>query len=511
MSLSFTSTRSDRVLQVVVLIAALFAPCLSHRSKAFAQQPQQAQQAQSDLSNPQRLNVMKSKLEAMRRSLSSAIAAVNSSDKDDKTKNADDPRERLRGLDKEAGSILSEVNDLQAKEDKAEKYDTSKIGGLEQSVTDLKTRVDAALQATASARTSAGETPNYQPKEKNKRRLFGILPGKKNDKYDELTGTVAPGRDRALFIEAAKEVRKGNHETGRLLFTTIINTYPDSAYLPLAKLAIADSFYLEGTTASLTQAGQAYEDWRTFFPTDQLADDALLKVAETEMRQMGLSDRDITHARKAEQRLKALLQRYPQTDLRPTVEAHLREVQDNLAMHNLQVARFYGDRFINKKGGLKGEQDRLREIVDKYPNFCLMDEVLFKLGWTFQQEEEPDEAAKLYQQLVRDYPNSEYVDKAKEQLNVIGAPIPDPDPIKKEIAPCEKPSFVANMMQQITGSANVTTSRDGILITHNGEGTDLIDRAIANGGELPENVQPVIHTTTPSTAERPRTTATPKP
>ena len=508
MSLSFTSTRSRRLLQVAVLIVALFAPCWSQRSTVVAQQPQQGQ---SDLSNTQRLNVMKSKLEAMRRSLSSAIAAMNSSDKGDKAKNPDNPRERLRGLDKEAGSIISEVNDLQVKEDKAEKYDTSKISSLEQSVTDLNTRVDAALQATASARTASAETPNYQPKEKTKRRLFGLLPGKKNDKYDELTGTVAPGRDRALFIEAAKEVRKGSHETGRLLFTTIINTYPDSAYLPLAKLAIADSFYLEGTTASLTQAGQAYEDWRTFFPTDQLADDALLKVAETEMRQMGLSDRDITHARKAEQRLKALLQRYPQTDLRATVEAHLREVQDNLAMHNLQVARFYGARFDNKKGGLKGEQDRLREIVEKYPNFCLMDEVLFRFGWTFQQEEEPDEAAKLYQQLVRDYPNSEYVDKSKEQLNIIGAPIPDPDPIKKDIAPCEKPGFMANMMQQISGSANVTTNHDGILITRHGEGTDLIDRAIANGGELPENVQPVIHTTNPATAERPRTTATPKP
>jgi outer membrane assembly lipoprotein YfiO len=508
MSLFFTSSRSRRALQVAVLIAALLAPCLSQKA-ALAQQPQQGQ---SDLSNTQRLNVIKSKLEAMRRSLSSAIAAMNSGDKGDKTKNADDPRERLRGLDKEVGAIISEVNDFQVKEDKAEKYDTSKISSLEQSTTDLNTRVDAALQATASARTTTGETPNYQPKEKDKRRLFGLLPGKKNDKYDDLTGTVAPGRDRVLFIEAAKEVRKGNHETGRLLFTTIINTYPDSAYLPLAKLAIADSFYLEGTTASLTQAGQAYEDWRTFFPTDQLADDALLKVAETEMRQMGLSDRDITHARKAEQRLKALLQRYPQTDLRPTVEAHLREVQDNLAMHNLQVARFYYDaRYIHKKGGLKGSQDRLREIVEKYPNFCLMDEVLFRFASTFQEEEEPDEAAKLYQQLVRDYPNSEYIDKAKDQLNVIGASIPDPDPIKKDITPCEKPGFMANMMQQITGSANISTSHDGILITHNGEGTDLIDRAIANGGELPENVQPVIHTTNPATAERPRTTATPKP
>jgi outer membrane protein assembly factor BamD len=452
---------------------------------------------------------MKSKLEAMRRSLTSAISAMNSADKGDK-KNPDDPRERLRGLDKEVGSILSEISDIQTKEEKAEKYDTSRLSTLETSVTELNTRIEGVLQSTASAR---GETPNYRPKEKGGRRFFGLLPAKKNDKYEELTGTVAPGRDRELFIEAAKEVRKGRHDTGRLLFTTIINTYPDSRYLALAKLAIADSFYLEGTTSSLIQAAQGYEDWRTFFPTDQLADDALLKVAEAEMRQMGLSDRDTTHARKAEQRLKALLQRYPQSDLRPQVELRLRQVQDNLALHNLQVARFYIDaRYKPNKTGLKGGQDRLREIIEKYPHFCLMDEVLYKFAWTFQEEEEPDEAAKLYQQLVRDYPNSEYVEKAKEQLNIIGAPIPDPDPIKKDLPPCEKQGFMANLMQQISGNAGVTTSRNGILITKDGEGTDLIDRAIANNGELPENVQPVIQRTTPpatSVSERPRTTQTP--
>lgn len=499
------SHNSVKILASLLLVAALSVVPIA---QAYALTQASAQ----GISNMQRLNIMKSKLEAMRRSLTSAIAAMNSGDKGDKDKNADDPRQRLRGLDKEAGSLLSEINDLVTKEEKAEKYDTGRIGGLETSVTELNTRVETTLQATASART--GETPNYKPKEKSGRRFFGLLPGKKNDKYEELTGTVAPGRDRVLFIEAAKEVRKGNHETGRLLFTTIINTYPDSRYLALAKLAIADSFYLEGTSASLIQAGQAYEDWRTYFPTDQLADDALLKVAETEMRQMGLSDRDISHARKAEQRLKALLQRYPQSDLRQQAEMRLRQVQDNLALHNLQVARFYYDaRYSHKKGGLKGAQDRLKEIVEKYPNFCLMDEVLFRYATTFQEEEEPDEAAKIYQQLVRDYPNSEHVEKAKEQLEIIGAPIPDPDPIKKDLPPCEKPGFMGNLMQQISGSPNVTTSRDGILITRNGEGTDLIDKAISNDGELPENVQPVIQRNAPTTnvSERPRTTQTPTP
>jgi outer membrane protein assembly factor BamD len=454
------------------------------------------QSAQNGLSNLQRMDIMRSKLESIRRSLDSAIAAVNSKDTGTKEKkNADDPRERLRGLDKEVGSVLSEVNDLRGKEEHAEKYDTSRIEGLEGSVAELNTRVESALQATAGARTADGETSDYHPKpQKGKRRLLGLLPGKSNDKYAELTGTVAPGRDRVLFIEAAREVRKGNHETGRLLFTTIITTYPDSPYLPLAKLAIADSFYLEGSTSSLIQAGQAYQDWLTFFPTDALTCDAMLKVAETEMRQMGLSDRDITHARKAEQRLKVMLQQCSQSNLRPDAELRLREAQDSLAMHNLQVARFYYDtRYIHNKAGLKGAQDRLKEILEKYKNFCLTDEVLFRTGVTYQQEEEPDEAAKYFQQLVRDYPNSDYVEKAKDQLNIIGAAIPDPDPIKRNLPTCEKPSFTQNLMQQISGSANVTTSHDGILITKKGEGNDLIDKAIANNGQIPANgVQPVV-------------------
>lgn len=516
---------SRRAQSAVTLTITVIALTIASSIAAFAQGNKT--QTQSGLSNVQRMDVMRSKLETMRRSLDSAISSINAKDANDKTKNPDDPRERLRGLAKEVSSVLSEVNDLHAKEERSEKYDASKLDPLETSVADLNTRVESGLQSTAGARTGDQISSDYQQKpQKGKRRLFGLLPGKSNDKYTELTGSVAPGRDRTLFLEATKQVRKGSHDTGRLLFTTIITTYPDSAYLPMAKLAIADSFYLEGTTSALIQAGQAYQDWLTFFPTDALADAAMMKVAETEMRQMGLSDRDITHARKAEQRLKALLQQYPQTKLRPEVTERLREVQDNLAMHNLQIARFYYEtRYKTKKGGLKGSQDRLKEIVEKYPLFCLMDEVLFRYATTFQEEEEPDEAAKYYQQLVRDYPNSEFVEKAKEQLNVIGAAIPEPDPIKKSLPPCEKPGFIENMKQQVSGSANVSTSRDGILITKHGEGTDLIDKAIANNGQLPEGVQPYIQRDTPkqktaptpetanpdSTGTRPRSTQTPTP
>ncbi|HUQ34612.1 MAG TPA: outer membrane protein assembly factor BamD [Pyrinomonadaceae bacterium] len=438
----------------------------------------------------QRLEIMRSRLDAMRRSLNTSIASMNSKesgDKKDDKANPDDPRTRLRGLEQEASSVLSEVNDLRAKYDRAERVEVGDIAKLETSVTDLNTRVQAGLQAAAAARgSSSGNVASTEKKKKKKGKFLGLFGGGGDDKYADLTEGVAPGRDRELFEVAAKEVRKGSYDTGRLLFNTIITTYPDSPFLPLAKLAIADSFYLEGTSAALIQAAQAYQDWRTFFPTDQLSDRVMLKEAESEMRQMGLANRDVTRARKAEQRLKAVLQQYPNTPLRPQVQQRLNEVQENLGMHSLQIARFYRDKFYRGVGGLKGAQSRLREIVEKYPNFSYMDEVLFMLGDLYIQEEEPDEAAKYFQMVARDWPSGDYAEKAREELTKIGAPVPDPDPIKVGMPKPERPGMMSKLLTEVVGSADVTVDTNGVIISKNSkDGSDLIDKAIASGGQLP--------------------------
>ena len=160
-------------------------------------------------------------------------------------------------------------------------------------------------------------------------------------------------------------------------------------------------------------------------------------------------------------------------------------------MHNLQIARFYFDvKYSTGKGGLKGSQSRLKEIVDKYPCFSFNDEVFYRLATTYQAEEEPDEAARYYQKLVQEYPESEYLEKAKEQLNIIGSPIPE----KSTQKPCAKrqpQSFMGNLMQQVSGRADVTVNKNGILISKDGkEGSDLIDEALRYNGQLPEKRTP---------------------
>ncbi len=453
----------------------------------------------------QRLDVMRSKLETMRRSLQGAISGIKDENKDDKTKKddkdkADTPLGRLRGLEKETSSLQSDVNSLRGKVDRSEKYEISDVDQVEERVAELKTGVESALLESATSRANPKSTVGDKREIKKKKKFLGIFGGGGNDEYSELLGNVVPGRDRELFVVATKEVRKNNYEVGRLLFQTIITTYPESPYLPMAKLAVADSFYIEGGTSSLIQAAAGYQEWLTFFPTHPLADRVLLKIAESEMRRIGLPDREIANARRAEQKLKAFIQNYPNSPLRPLVDQRLKEVQDNLGLHNLYIGNYYYTLSVDqKKGGLKGAQSRYREILDKYPSFSFMDEALYKLAVTYLLEEETDQAAKYFQQIVRDYPNSEYIDKSKEQLQIIGAKIPEPNPDAINVLTPEKASFISNFKNQLFGIYPLTIDKDGVLMTHDFDKCkfELIDRVIENAGdvaasEIPKTLTAVV-------------------
>jgi TolA-binding protein len=94
--------------------------------------------------------------------------------------------------------------------------------------------------------------------------------------------------------------------------------------------------------------------------------------------------------------------------LTPTRDAE----QETAANHNLQVARYY---FLKRKA-YQGARDRLREIMDTYPEFSRLDEVLFLLGESDFKLGKKDEAAKALSRLVKEFPDSEFYKKGKERL-----------------------------------------------------------------------------------------------
>jgi outer membrane protein assembly factor BamD len=473
-----------------------------------------AQAKPGDGSPAQRLDVLRQKLETIRRSATSAASVLKQEAEGDKaekdSEKRDTPVARLKTIEKEASSLQSDVNSLRGKIDRSEKYEASEIDQLETAVADLQSRADAVQVETAQARAATDSPVGKSRDVKKKKKFLGIFGGDGNDEYDQLIGTVSPGRDRELFIVATREVRKKNFDVGRLLFQTIITTYPDSPYLPMSKLAVADSFFLEGTTSALIQAIAAYQDWLTFFPTHPLADRVVLKIAEAEMRQIGLPDRDATHAKRAEIKLKALLQNSGSSVLKKDAEERLGQVQDNLGLHSLFIANYYYNLSVDqKKGGLKGAQSRYREILDKYPGFCFMDEALFRLAVTYQLEEETDQAARYFQKIVSDYPNSEYVDKAKEQLGLIGASVPAVNPERASVVACAEPGFFQNFKNQLFGIYPMTIDKNGVLMTKDfdKEKFELIDQIIENQGDILTNQIPQALTTVISQRQPPAQSA----
>lgn len=462
-----------------------------------------AQAKPGDGTPSQRLEVMRQKLDTMRRSLTSAASVLRDENKGDETKKddkdkRDTPLGRLIGLEKDASRLQSEVNSLRGKVDRSEKFEMSEIDSLETGVSDLLGQVDKAQLETATARAGSDSPVGKSREVKKKKKFLGIFGGGGNDEYDELIGTTSPGRDRELFITATREIRKKRYDVGRLLFQTIITTYPDSAYLPMSKLGVADSFFLEGSTSGLIQAISAYQDWLTFFPTHPLADRVVLKIGESEMRQIGLPDRDATRAKRAEVRLKALLQQYPNTILKKEAEERLAQVQNNLGLHNLYIANYYYTLSVSQgKSGLKGAQSRYLEILEKYPSFGYMDEALYKLAVTYMTEEETDQAARYFQRIISDYPNSEWVEKSKEQLQLIGASIPEPNPERANIQRPDDGGFFANFKNQFFGVYPMTIDKNGVLMTRDFDEQkfELIDQIIENQGDIFTNQIPQALTT----------------
>ena len=80
--------------------------------------------------------------------------------------------------------------------------------------------------------------------------------------------------DKTLFERGTGALKSSEFTQARSLMERLINSYPDSQYVPLAKFSIADAWYAEG---NFKQAELEYRDFVAFFPNRP-------EVAEARMR-----------------------------------------------------------------------------------------------------------------------------------------------------------------------------------------------------------------------------------
>src|SRR3954471_13380698 len=249
--------------------------------------------------------------------------------------------------------------------------------------------------------------------------------------------------DKVLFDRAMEAMKHGKYDVARLSLQTLINTYPDSEYIARAKLSVGDSWYDEGGSTGLAQAEIEYKDFITFFPNMPEAAEAQLKVANIHYRQMEKPDRDYTHAKRAEDEYKQLIQQFPDSKLVPEAKKRLLEVQEVLAEREFRIGRFYFTR-----ESYPAAIARLKSVTDNYPLYSGADEALYLLGSSYEhlvdniranpRLKETDKgkliaaynarAAEAYGRIVTRYPAMERNDDAKERLVALKMTVPTPTP-----------------------------------------------------------------------------------
>src|SRR3984885_12480636 len=283
--------------------------------------------------------------------------------------------------------------------------------------------------------------------------LLALTVGCTNKKaVNPLANVGSKQPDKVLFDKAMDAMKHSRFDVARMTLQTLIITYPDSEFIARAKLAVGDSWYAEGGTASLEQAEQEYRDFETFFPNMPEAAEAQLKIANIQYQQMEKSDRDYTHAKRAEDEYRNLIMQYPDNPkLVAEGKRRLLEVQEVLADREFGIGRFY---FFRES--YPASIARLQSLVDKYPLYSRADEALFLLGQNYEGEiaqlrARPTckafnvparcvgettkantiavltkSAAEKYSQIITRYPVMERGDDAKKRLLALHQPVPRP-------------------------------------------------------------------------------------
>jgi len=295
--------------------------------------------------------------------------------------------------------------------------------------------------------------------------------------------------DKVLFDRAMDAMKHNKFDVARLTLQTMINTYPDSEYIARAKLAVADSWYSEGGSASLAQAEIEYKDFETFFPNMAEAAEAQMKIANIHYQQMEKPDRDYTHAMRAEEEYRQVIMQYPDSKLVPQAKQKLREVQEVIAEREFEVGHFY-----YMRQSYPAAIARLKSLADQYPLYSRADEALYLLGQAYEGEinmlrsrptcsgtpprpagcmmEGPKSAmmadftkgaAEAYDRIVTRYPLMDRASDAKSRLVALHQPVPRPTKAavaenKAEEKGRKSPSKLSKVFQPFEKHPNVAAA-----------------------------------------------------
>jgi outer membrane protein assembly factor BamD len=236
--------------------------------------------------------------------------------------------------------------------------------------------------------------------------------------------TLSSNSDQVIWDAAQKAAEKHQWENARQHYKRIIEGFPQSQFGPAARLGLGDSYFQEGGTGNYILAVSAYREFLTFFPSHPRSDYAQFQVAEAFFKQKNGPDRDQTATEDALEEYKKLLELYPDSSKAEEARARIRETRQSLARAEYLAGFFYQ----RTRQACRAAITRYEGILNDYPDYEHLDEVLYRLSECLCVAGRGAEAQPLLARLQSEFPTSEHVDQAKkfECDTAVPAPVPSP-------------------------------------------------------------------------------------
>jgi outer membrane protein assembly factor BamD len=231
--------------------------------------------------------------------------------------------------------------------------------------------------------------------------------------------TGAPDPDKFLFDRGNENLARKRWTVAREYYRQLVDSYPQSPYRADAKLGIGDTYMGEKSPESYVLAINEFREFLSFYPTSKRAHYAQFKLAMAHFYQMKSPMRDQTETRDAIKELQVYVSKYADQPLIDEARQHLREAKDRLDEWDVGVADHYFR--IHWYPGAIG---RLVPLLKNDPDFTGRDKAYFMLAESYEKVNRPAEALPLYERLVKEFEQSEYLDKAKQRIADLKATLP---------------------------------------------------------------------------------------
>ncbi len=215
--------------------------------------------------------------------------------------------------------------------------------------------------------------------------------------------------DKELYETGEREMKDQNYDKARAAFKLVFDNFPKSDYRILAKLNYAESFYKDGGEANYILAIQEYQDFITLFPFSPKAAYAQYQIGACYYQMMEKPDRDQTNTRKALDEFRKVIDGYPNGEYYKSAYDRLIECYQKLAEHEFLIARYY-----NRTGKHIAAVERLKELLQKYPESVHTAEQYYYLAHSLEELSQGPESCVYYSKIVEKWPDSEYSSNARE-------------------------------------------------------------------------------------------------